>query len=51
MKGGEIATMIDNAIVIDKSLEKKKKLGFWVLVTGDRRRKEQNKKKQGGRKW
>ena len=28
MKGGEIATMIDNAIVIDKSLEKKKNLAF-----------------------
>ena len=26
-------------------IEKEKKLGFWVLVIGDRRRKEQNEKK------
>ena len=28
MKGGVIATMIDNAIVIDNSLKKKKNLAF-----------------------
>ena len=26
-------------------IEKEKKIGFWVLVTSDRRRKEQNGKK------
>ena len=29
---------------------KKIKPGFWVLVTGDRRRKKQNGKKEGGRR-
>ena len=33
MKGGEIATMISNAIVIDNSLKKKRKT--WLLGTND----------------
>ena len=32
MKGGEIATVIDNAIVINNSLEKNK---TWLLGTSD----------------
>ena len=31
-------------------IEKEKKIGFWVLVTSDRRRKEQNGKYEGGRR-
>ena len=44
-----------NAIVIDNSLKKKNqktknKPGFWVLVTSNIRRNEQNGKMEGGRK-
>ena len=55
MGKGQCLTRV-NAIVIDNSLEKKKnqktknKPGFWVLVTSNRRRKEQNGKMEGGRR-